>query len=385
VIAAVSELKPARYPQYDSFDIYRAVVQHFLREWRVKKSEINGLIAAPTGMAFGGATDVLTHERLFGELGLQPSYSETICVGGATYSSMVQRAALAIERGLADSILCVGAGKFPSVRNHGAEGLLKVVSHPEFEYLYGPTIHAIYAQVATRHMAEFGTTKEQLAQVAVSTRKWALKNPEAMMFSAGELTISEVLSSRSVASPFTKLQCSIPCEGGGAVLVTTQDVARRINPSPAHLLGWGEHHSHGYISQAPSLTTLGAKRSAELAYAMAGLQPSDVDVAEIYDAFSINPITHVEDLGFCSKGTGGAFFEDGRTEPGGALPINTNGGLLSFGHVGDASGMSVVVEGARQAMGRAGQRTVPGAEVVLVHTYGGMMSEHSTLLLGSHG
>jgi acetyl-CoA acetyltransferase len=381
-IAAVSEMPPRRYPEYDPMEMYRQVVLAFLREWQPDPADIQGIMAAPAGMAAGGATEGFTHEKLYDELGLRPYFAETVNAGGATYSIMVQRAAMAISQGLADSVLCVGAGKFPVVGAGGAEAMAKMISHPEFEFIYGPAIYAIYAQAATRHMAEYGTTKEQLAQVAVSSRKWALKHPDAFMRGKGEITVDDVLASRPIASPFNMLDCSVPCEGGGAILVASEEVAKRFNAQPAYVLGMGEYHTHGYISQAPSLTAMGAQTSGDRAYRMAGITPADIDVAEIYDAFSINPITYLEDLGVCKKGKGGTFVQEGHTEPGGDLPMNTYGGLLSFGHVGDASGLSMIVEGARQVMGRAGDRQIANAETALVHSYGGMMAEHTTLILG---
>ncbi|MBE3558089.1 MAG: thiolase family protein [Ktedonobacteraceae bacterium] len=380
-IAAVSEMRPSRYPDYDDMEMYRQVMIKFLQDWNVHPHDIQGVMAAPAGMAGGGSAEIFTHEKLYDELGLHPRFSETINAGGATYSIMVQRAALAIAEGLADSILCIGAGKFPRVGAGGAEQMAKMISHAEFEYIYGPAIYAIYAQAATRHMYEYGTTREQLAQVAVSARKWALKHPDAFMRSKGEITVKDVLSSRPIAWPFNMLDCSVPCEGGGALLVTTDEIARRINAQPAYILGMGEYHTHGYISQAPSLTTQGARFSGEQAFRRANLSPADIDVVEIYDAFTINPLIYLEDLGFCPKGEGGKFVQEGHTEPGGDLPLNTYGGLLSFGHVGDASGMSMLVEGALQVMGRAGERQVR-ARTALVHSYGGMMAEHATLILG---
>ena len=375
-------MQPGRYPQFDDMEMYRQVLLKLFREWNIGPGDIQGVMAAPAGMASGAAPEIFTHEKLYDELGLHPYFAETVNAGGATYSVMVQRAVLAIRSGLADSVLCIGAGKFPKVGAGGAEAMAKMISHPEFEFIYGTAIYAIYAQAATRHMAEFGTTKEHLAQAAVSTRKWALKHPDAFMRSKGEITIADVLNSRPIASPFNMLDCSVPCEGGAAVLVTSEEVAKRINPQPAYILGMGEYHTHGYISQAPNLTTMGAKVSGERAYKMAGLTPSDINVTEIYDAFTINPLMYLEDLGFCEKGQGGPFLMEGHTEPGGDLPLNTYGGLLSFGHTGDASGMSMIVEGALQTMGRAGGRQVENANITLVHSYGGMMAEHTTLILG---
>ncbi|MFD2398796.1 thiolase family protein [Prauserella oleivorans] len=198
---------------------------------------------------------------------------------------------------------------------------------------------------------------------------------------AGPLTIEQVLDSRPIASPFHLLDCSVPCEGGAAFLVMRGELARELTQQPAYLLGFGEHHDHGNISHASDFATMGAGVSARTAFAMAGLAPSDVDIAQLYDAFSINPILLLEETGLAEPGKGGHFYLNGAAAPDGVLPVNTYGGLLSFGHTGDASGMSMLIEGARQVMGQAGDRQVE-ADIALVHTYGGMMADHSTVLLG---
>ncbi len=381
-IAAVTEMNPGRYPHYDDMEMYRQVLVQFISEWGINPKDINGLLACPAGMVLGGSAEIFTHEKLYDELGLRPVFSDTMNGGGATHGLMVQRATLAIEAGRADAVLCIGAGKFPKVRAGGAEAMAKMVSHSEFEFIYGTFIPALYALTATRHMAEYGTTQEQLAHVAVSARRWALKHPKALMRGKGGITVRDVLASRMIAWPFHMLDCSVPCEGGAVLLVTSGEVAKRINPQPVYVLGMGEYHTHGYISQAPNFATMGAKQSGEQAFSMAGLSPKDMNVAEIYDAFTINPLMCLEDLGFCEKGQGGPFIIEGHTEPGGDLPMNTYGGLLSFGHAGDSAGMSMIVEGSLQVMGRAGDRQVEHAKLALVHSYGGMMCEHSTLILG---
>ncbi|MBQ0799250.1 MAG: thiolase family protein [Porticoccaceae bacterium] len=381
-IAAVSEMKPGRYPEKDGYALYIEVVRQFLSEWDIKPSDIQGLLACPSGMAAGGNADIFVHEQLYEELGIHPLYGDTMNAGGATYGLMIQRAALAIEQGIAESVLCVGAGKFPKVGTGGAESMARMVSHESFEFPYGTFIPAIYAQVATRHMHEYGTTAEQFAEVAVSTREWALKNPQAAMYDTEELSVAKVRESRPIATPFHLYDCSIPLEGGAAVLVTSANLAKKINPQPAYLLGAGEYHSHRSIHQAMDLMNMGCAEAGELAYKQAGLTPSDIQFAEIYDAFTVNPLVFMEGLGLCPKGKGGEAFQSGRTRPGGDLPINTYGGLLSFGHTGDASGMSMIVEGARQIMGIAGERQLERNDIGIVHSYGGMMSEHSTLILG---
>jgi acetyl-CoA acetyltransferase len=291
------------------------------------------------------------------------------------------RAATAIAAGQASAVLCVGAGKFPEVGSGGGDSMARMVSDPDFEYIYGSFIPALYALSATRHMRERGTTRSQLASVAVTAREWALRHPDAIMRAKGALSVDDVLAARRIAEPFGVLDCSVPCEGGAALLVARGDIARRINDRPAYLLGMGEHHGHGRVSQARDFAAMEVGTSAQRALAMARIEPSQVRLAQLYDAFTINPILLVEECGLVPRGHGGPFFAEGRGAPGGDLPINTYGGLLSFGHTGDASGMSMIVEAARQVMGRAGQRQVANASPALVHVYGGMMAEHCTLIL----
>ncbi len=380
-IAAACEVRPGRYPELDALGMYERVLHEFLRKWRIDPSMVDGLLAAPAGMA-SGQSDIFIHETLADYLGLHPIFSETLNAGGASYAVMASRAAMAISQGLANAVLCVGAGKFPKVGTGGADSMARMLSHPEFEYIYGTFVPALYALAATRYLHERGAPREALAAAAVSTRAWALKHPDALMRSHGAITIKDVLDSRPIAEPFHLLDCSVPCEGGAAFLVTRGEVARQITPQPAYLLGVGEYHDHGPASQSRDFGSMGAREAGERAFAMAGLSPSDVRVAEIYDAFTINPVMFVEELGLVGRGEGGRFFLDGRGAPGGKLPVNTYGGLLSFGHTGDASGMSMLIEGALQVMGIAGERQVNNADVALVHTYGNIMSEHCTLILG---
>ncbi|PCH52863.1 MAG: thiolase [Cellvibrionales bacterium] len=381
-VAAVTEMKPGRYPDMSGYDLYLEVVRQFLSDWSVTPGDIQGLLACPSGMAEGGTNDIFVHEQLYEELGIHPLFADTMNAGGSTYGLMVQRAALAIRQGIAESVLCIGAGKFPKVSTGGAETMARMVSHEIYEFPYGTFIPAIYAQVASRHMFEYGTTPEQFAEVAVSSREWALKNPDAAMYGREALTVAKVRESRPIATPFHLYDCSIPQEGGAALLITSESVAKRFSDQPAYLLGMGEYHNHRNIHQAASLTDVGCNRAGQLAYKSAGLSPTDMDFAQIYDAFTVNPLVFMEELGLCEKGKGGEFFESGASRPGGDFPVNTYGGLLSYGHTGDASGMSMIVEGARQIMGIAGDRQLDKADIGLVHSYGGMMSEHSTLILG---
>jgi acetyl-CoA acetyltransferase len=381
-IAAASELRPGRYPDCSRYALAERVLEQLFREHAIDRERIDGLLASPAGMAAGHGADVFVHETMADVLGIRPRFAETLNAGGATFGIMVIRAASAIACGLADCVLCFGAGKFPDVGAGGGDLMARMVSHPDYEYIYGTFIPALYALAAMRHMHERGTTRRQLASVAVTARAWALRNPQAIMRDKGPISVDDVIASRPIAEPFHLLDCSVPCEGGAAFVVARSEIARSIASSPAYLLGSGEHHAHGRVSQSRDFASMEMGVSAARAFEMAKLPPSRVRVAEVYDAFTINPIIGIEELGFVPPGGGGRFFEEGRALLGGDLPVNTYGGLLSFGHTGDTSGMSPLVEGVRQVMGSAGERQVKDADVALVHVYGGMMAEHCTLIFG---
>ena len=237
-----------------------------------------------------------------------------------------------------------------------------------------------YAMAARAHMHEFGTTSEQLAAVAVAARAHAARHPGAEM--REPITIADVLASPVIADPLHVLDCSLWSDGGGAVVVTSAERARDFPQPPVYLLGIGEGHWHEHLFAARSLVTTAASESGPRAYEMAGLGPSDMDFAEIYDCFTSVAIVELEDLGFCKKGEGGPFVEAGRIAPGGALPVNTNGGLLSHSHTGHPGSMFALTEAVTQLRGTAGERQVEGAGVGLVHGQGGVLSSHCTVILG---
>jgi acetyl-CoA acetyltransferase len=251
--------------------------------------------------------------------------------------------------------------------------------HPEFEQPYGPTVPAYYALIAQAHMAEFGTAPEQFAGIAVACRAHAARNPAAQM--RDPITVEDVLASRLIADPLHLLDCSLVSDGGSAVVLCSAERAADLPNAPVYLLGAGEGHVHEHISAARSLTTSAAKQAGERAYAMAGLGPADMDFAQLYDCFTPTVLVELEDLGFCAKGEGGALVDSGALAPGGALPVNTHGGLLSHSHPGNPGSMFALTESVWQLRHDAGERQVPGARHGLVHAQGGIMSSHTALIL----
>lgn len=380
-IAAVYEMRPGRYVDQGPYDLFRILLRDAITQWGIQPSLIDGLLTTPSGQS-QGLTDAYVHDKLVAEFALKPRFAETMCLGGASFGVMVNRAMSAIRDGRARAVLCIGSGKFLKPSEGSAEMLAKTIAEPDFEVPYGPFIPSLYALIARRFMHERGITRHDIARAAVSARKWALLNPDARMYGKGEITIEEVLASRPIADPFNYLDCSIPSDGGGVILVTSAEIGRELSNQPAYVLGYGEQHARGTVSGAGSLVDSGAMQSGAEAFASAGLGPKDIDVAQLYDAFSATPLILLENLGLCAQRASGDFYQSGACDPGGSLPVNTYGGLLSFGHTGDSSGMSVLIEGAKQTMGQAGARQVAKADKVLVHCYGGIMYDHTTLILG---
>ena len=315
-------------------------------------------------------------------LGIRPRYIDGTSVGGCSFIQHCQHAMAAINAGLCEVALIThgesGRSRLgmPSMKSE-KDSLIW-----QFEVPYGIVFPFTgYAFIATRHMHEFGTTQEQLAEVAVATRAWARLNPKANQ--RGELSIADVMKSPIIAWPFHVLDCCLVTDGGGAAIVTSAERAKNLKKKPAYILGTGEGTGHCWINQMPDFTAAtGAQISGPQAFAMAGVTPKDIDVAMLYDAFTIVPILALEDLGFCKKGEGGAFVSGQRTAPGGDFPMNTNGGGLSYTHTG-MYGMFTIIEAVRQVRGECGERQVKDAEVALCHGPGGIFSAAATMILAN--
>ncbi len=311
-------------------------------------------------------------------LGLTPRYVDTTAIGGSSFVAHLRHATAAIHAGMCEvALIAYGSNQ----RSHSG-GLATSGSNlvPSYEMPFSPRMPVSgYALAAARHMHEYGTSREHLAEVAVAARKWAQLHPDAFM--REELSIDEVLSARMVSTPLSVRDCCLVTDGAGAVVVTSVERARDLRQPLVPILSVAEASRHMNISTTPDLTTTGAVESGARAFEIAGLTPADVDVAEVYDAFTINTLLFLEDLGFCAKGEGGAFVSDGGIAPGGRLPVNTNGGGLSYTHPG-MYGIFLIVEAVRQLRGEAGARQVANAHVGLVHGNGGVLSSQVTALLG---
>jgi acetyl-CoA acetyltransferase len=263
----------------------------------------------------------------------------------------------------------------------GAVAALADVGHPQFERPYGISVPASYALVARRYLHEYGATMEQLAAIAVEHRRHAARHPQA--HKRDPITLADVMGSREIASPLRLLDCCLISDGGAAVVVSAGGAARDAARRPVRVLGAGQGHTHEHVMCAPTLTDFGCKQSSRLAFERAGVTPADIDVAEIYDSFTITLLVELESIGFFARGEAGAAAAAGALGLGGRLPCNTHGGLLSYGHSGAAGGMFHLVEAVRQLRGEADTRQVADAELAFVHGDGGILSAHCSLVLGT--
>ncbi len=339
----------------------------------LRKQDVDGLFVAGRW----GHTHLLETGEY---LGIRPSYADGTVVGGSSFEFLLGHAGAAIKAGLCRVAVILYGSTQRSRRertlNPRGSGL-----GFQFETPYGlPHPVGIYAMAAMRHMAMYGTTREQMAEVAISARKWAALNPKA--YKRDPLTVENVLTSGMVAEPLTRLDCCLVTDGGGAVVVVHPDVARDLRKRPVWLLGHGEYHSHSLVSQMPDILRSPAIQAGQRAFAMAGVGPGDIDVAQLYDSFTITVILTLEALGFCKPGEGGAFVQGGRIAPGGSFPLNTQGGGLSYCHPG-MFGIFLIIEAVRQLRGECDTRQVAGAELAAISGTGSFLASNATCILGN--
>ncbi|ARR54489.1 thiolase [Rhizorhabdus wittichii DC-6] len=368
-IAGLATFGLGECPGWTSLEMAAKAAQLAVADAGLTMREVDGLfICLPD--------DVLAGLSLAEYLGLSPRFTDCNRTGGSAFMSHVATAATMLAAGYIDTALIT----YGSNQRSGGGKLSTPVGSNAWEAPYRPLFPASsYALAASRHFHQYGTTRRQLAEVAVAARAWANGNPEA--FAQGPLGIDEVLAARMLSSPISVRDCCLVTDGAAAVVMTRIDRARDAPRPPVPVLGAAAATWHNAISQMGDLTTTAAAESGPRAYAMAGIGPGDVDVVELYDAFTINTILFLEDLGFCPKGEGGRFVEDGAIAPGGRLPVNTNGGGLSCCHPG-MYGLFAIVEAARQVRGEAANQ-IPGVDIALAHGNGGALSSQATVILGS--
>lgn len=359
-------------PEKSAIQLHAEAALNALAEAGLTVRDVDGLFTA-------GVSPLETAEYL----GVKANFADGTMVGGASFLFHVGHAFAALSAGLCTVALIT----------HGESGRSRVGTQwrtpspqslaGQFEAPFGlPGMVGTYALACSRHMALYGTTKAQLAEIAVATRKWAAFNPKAMY--RDPLTIDDVLQSRIVSWPFSLLDCCLVTDAGGAVVLTTLERAHDLKMHPVLVLGCAEHADHLLISQMEDCTAGPARISGEHAFRMAGVSRADIDIAMVYDAFTYMTLMSLEDLGFCKKGEGGAFVSGQRTAPGGAFPMNTNGGGLSYTHSG-MYGIFTIIEAVRQLRhdyAGQGRRQVPNAQIALAHGTGMALASAGTVILG---
>jgi len=357
-------------PGYTSIDLAGAASGKALAGAGLKPSDVDALF-------IGLPDDFLSGMTLAEYLGVRPKVTDNNRTGGSAFQTHVAHASLALATGQCDVALIA----YGSNQKSGAGKLVRSSLPPTYEGPYKPRMPVSgYALAAARHMHCYGTTREQLAEVAVAARRWAMLNPAATM--RDPLSLADVLGARMVSDPLTTRDCCLVTDGAAAVVMVRADRARDHAARPAYVLAASQAVTHRDISSMPDLTVTGARESGARAFAQAGVTPADIDVLQVYDAFTINTILFLEDLGFCPKGEGGRFVEGGAIAPGGRLAVNTSGGGLSYCHPG-MFGLFTIVEAAAQIGGLAGERQQAKADLALAHGNGGVLASQATVILGS--
>jgi acetyl-CoA acetyltransferase len=357
------------------YELHFQGTQRALADAGLGKDDVQGFMSTGTGIL--APIEVATY------CGLRPDWVDGTNVGGSVWEFMVEHAVAAISAGLVDVVVVTyGSTTRADLKRRLRSNNLTFGGRgaEQFELPYGHTLISRYAQAAMRHMHEYGTTAEQLAEIAVSARYNASLNPDA--YYRDPITIDDVQSAEMMADPLTKLHCCIRSDGGGSVVLVSEDRARDCAKEPVWILGTGEAVSHTTMSEWPDFTESACVRSGQQAFGRAGVTPADIDICQLYDSFTPTVLLTLEGLGFCPKGEGGAFVEDGKLRVGGALPTNTDGGGLSACHPG-MRGMFLLVEAVKQLRSECGPRQVPEARLACVNGTGGWFSSTGTVILGT--
>ncbi|WP_027944628.1 thiolase family protein [Amycolatopsis taiwanensis] len=388
-IVGITELPAQRKqtrPELFTLDQYALLAKLVLEDAGLPPAVVDGLVTHGVQ-----ESEMFAPATLSEYLGLPVNFAERVDLGGASSAGMVWRAAAAVELGICDAVLAVVPGSFILPRSrrrppadpgwYGASSNKFGSPQAEFEIPYGNVgQNAPYAQIAQRYAAEFGYDPRATAKIAADQRTNACAHPGAV-FHGRPITIDDVLASPMIADPLRKLEIVMRVQGGAGVLVVNADLARRARNRAVWIKGFGEHLAFKTPTYARDLVRTPIAQAADRAFAMAGLARSDVDLASIYDCYTITVLMSLEDAGFCPKGTGMRWVMDRDLTFRGDFPLNTAGGQLSFGQAGMAGGMHHVVDGARQIMGRGGDAQVTGCDTAFVTGNGGIMSEQVALLL----
>lgn len=371
-ISGVGESDIGSLPEKDSINLYADAILAAIEDAGLEKADVDGVL---TGYSI--VDPQLMHSTVVCDyLGITPRFNASLRVGGATPFVGVCHAASAIRQGQCENVVVAfGDNRRTGFRKgDGVGDLASRVGHPQFENPYGPLVVSLYALIAQRHMREYGTTPEDLASVAVACRHHAAARGEGQH--TDPITVEDVLSSSMISSPLHKLECALISDCAGAVVVSSEEAAASTR-DPVELVGYGEGHGSEYVHRRADLVASEAVQSGQTAFEMADRSPADVDVAELYDCFTITPLVLLEDLGFCERGEAGRFVREEGITVGEALPVNTHGGELSYA----GAGVFHIVEAVRQLRGDGGPTQVTDAELALAHGVGGVLSTHATLLM----
>lgn len=338
-------------------------------------ADVDGI--ATTGVSRFSATQLADYFRII------PTWTDSTFAGGSAFEMFVARATQAIAAGQCNVVVISFASNQRSARSRKLGGVHEPwIPEAQFEEPYDMLYPvSYYAMAAQAYLDRYGKDSEELAEIAVAAREWALLNPKAFRFGEGSITAAYVTSSTSLSTPLTVADCCLVTDGGGAIVLTSLERARDLRRRPVEVLGYGERSTNTSFTAVEDLAVPGATGAASDAYARAGITPADVDVVEVYDSFTITAALSLEALGMCGPGEALDLIADGRIRPGGGLPFNTNGGGLSYCHPGQY-GVLLLVEAARQLRGECGERQVDGAQIAVAHGTGGILSSHATVVLG---
>lgn len=379
VVAGIGLSECPKAPALDSYQHHALAMQRALADAGLSLADIDGYATSGVeGLLVDSATVMAEY------LGIHYRFIDGTEVGGSSFEFHVQHAAAAIRQGICDTVLITyGSDQLTRagrVIDKGPSHSARHIQGPfQYEAPYGNTIVGAYAMAARRHMYEYGTTSEQLAEIAVGVREFATLNPRAMYRIS--ITVQDVLASRLVADPLHKLDCCVVSDGGGAIILTTAERARDLRQPPIFVLGAAATQTHWNLGQMPDFTTTAAALCGPLAFQEAGVTPGDIDTIQLYDSFTITVLLLLEGLGFCQRGEGGPFVSEGHLRRGGSLPLNTDGGGLSSCHPG-MRGIFLLIEAVRQVRGQAGDAQVPDCRLALACGSGGLLSCMGAVILG---
>lgn len=378
LITGVYDTKVGSLPDSTCMSLHTEAGLGAIADAGLQVSDIDGLL---TGYSF--TSPQLMLGSVFAEyVGMHPKVSASVSMGGVTGGLLVAHAVALVESGMCRHVLCITGDNRLTGLGDRVQSTLADIAHAQYEQPYGVTVPSGFALAAQAYMHEYGMTTDHMAAVAVNQRANAAKHPNAHM--KKPITMDDVRHSKPIASPLRMLDCALVSDGAAAVLVSASDIARDLPKAAVRILGVGEGHTHEHIFMAPSLTDFGCKDSARIALGRAGLSHADIDTAHVYDCFSSTLLICLESMGFYERGAAGPAALAGEFAIHGRFPLNTNGGLLSYGSSGASGGMFHVVEAVRQLRGECGERQVSGPEVAFAHTLGGILSGHCSIVMARH-